>query len=377
MGKKTLGVSVVFKKKFIMVTDKDTDSQLKIDTIITLVNEFLPKQLNLSHRKCLMDMGIAMCDRRSVSYDSLSFGLPSSGAAAVRRIERTLDRNILPALTISEDMLDRLLPHQHDLIVLIDRTQWKLGFPGLVDYNVLQASLLTPDAAIPYMGRVLDNKGGAVNGMTLVDFLEDLCSSMRSHSIRYVCADREFPCGMALRYLYVNHIPFIFRIKQDAMYTTSSDMVPRPIASVGRRLHCGQRTKPIRVFLRRTVPVSLTVAKTIDRKGKPQLICIISCGITARDIDLYADRWTIECSFRFLKSSGFRINKTHIRKLNRFAQLWRLAMIMAVVCWYAGRLKDKSRPIPILVHGRRAVSIFRYGLICIIETVKIDRWIPL
>ena len=359
-----------------MVTKDDTGSQLKADTITTLVDEFLPKKLNLSHRKCLKDIGIAMCDRRAVDYRSLALGLPSSGDAGVRRIERVLDRGLLPAVTLSGEMLDRLLPGQRKFVLLVDRTQWKLGFPGLVDYNVLQASLLTPGAAIPYMGRVLDNKGGTVSGMVMVEFLECLAASLQAQRVDYVSADREFPCGMALRYLYVNGIHFIFRIKQDATYTTPSDPSPRPIACLGRRLHCGQRTRPMRVFLRKTIPVSLTVAKAIDRKGKPQLVCIISSGMTRRGLDMYAARWMIECSFRFSKSSGFNMNRTHIRKLNRFAQLWRLAMIMAVVCWYVGRMKGKSRPIPVLAHGRRSVSIFRYGLICIIESVKIDRWTP-
>lgn len=349
--------------------EKDADPQLNAGTIITLVNEFLPKGLNLSHRKCLAGMGLAMCTQRDVDYRSLSFGLPSGMDAGVRRIERTLDMGLLPAATMDACMLDRMLG-PGVLTVLIDRTQWKLGFPALVDYNVLQASLATPDSAIPYMGTVLDNKGGTAGAVVTVDFLDTLLRSLGRSRIGRVSSDREFSCAMVLRYLYANHINFVFRAKRDTTFTTASDPVPRTVASLGAKLHCGQHTRPRRVTLCKTVHVWLTVAKGVDRKGKPQLVCIISNGVRRRLLGLYRQRWLIECSFRFMKSSGFRVNKTHIRKLGRFAQLWRLAMIMAVICWHVGRVRSRSRPIPVLSHGRRCVSTFKYGLMHIIRTVK-------
>ena len=67
--------------------------------------------------------------------------------------------------------------------------------------------------------------------------------------------------------------------------------------------------------------------------------------------------------FRGLKTSGFNLEDTHLIHLDRLEKLIMLVMIAFVWCYKIGDFIDSQiKPIVIKKHGRRAVSVFRYGL---------------
>jgi len=71
----------------------------------------------------------------------------------------------------------------------------------------------------------------------------------------------------------------------------------------------------------------------------------------------------VETLFRGLKSSGFNIEDTHVVILERLEKLMLLVMIAFVWCYRIGDFIDTHlRPIKIKKHGRKAVSVCRYGL---------------
>lgn len=64
-----------------------------------------------------------------------------------------------------------------------------------------------------------------------------------------------------------------------------------------------------------------------------------------------------------MKSSGFNIEDTHMRDMERIARL--LAMLCMALVWtyLVGEHKDINiKPIKILKHGRKAKSLVKYGL---------------
>lgn len=80
-------------------------------------------------------------------------------------------------------------------------------------------------------------------------------------------------------------------------------------------------------------------------------------------MEYYKHRWQIETLFRGLKSSGFNIGDTHVTELERLTKLLSLTMIAFVCCYKIGDYMDENiRKITIKKHGRRAVSVFKYGL---------------
>jgi hypothetical protein len=63
-----------------------------------------------------------------------------------------------------------------------------------------------------------------------------------------------------------------------------------------------------------------------------------------------------------LKTRGFNIEDTHIADIERVSKPWSLVLIAFIWINKAGIYLDTLRPIKIKKHGRRAKSLFKYGL---------------
>ena len=63
-----------------------------------------------------------------------------------------------------------------------------------------------------------------------------------------------------------------------------------------------------------------------------------------------------------MKSSGFDIEKTHLQDIKRIEKLILLVIIAFVWCYKVGIYLHLLCPILIKKHGRKAKSIFKYGL---------------
>ncbi|UZO82658.1 transposase [Aquimarina sp. ERC-38] len=103
-------------------------------------------------------------------------------------------------------------------------------------------------------------------------------------------------------------------------------------------------------------------SKTI-KEGKTDFCIIVSFNKPEQALEYYAKRWQIETLFRGLKTSGFNLEDTHLTHLDRLEKLILLVMIAFIWCYKIGDFIDRElKPIKVKKHGRRAVSIFKYGL---------------
>jgi transposase len=94
-----------------------------------------------------------------------------------------------------------------------------------------------------------------------------------------------------------------------------------------------------------------------------EFLIIVSFNKPEQAMAYYKQRWQIETLFRGLKSSGFTIEDTHVTDLERLEKLFSLTMIAFVWCYKIGDYLDENiQKIIIKKHGRRAVSVFKYGL---------------
>ena len=66
--------------------------------------------------------------------------------------------------------------------------------------------------------------------------------------------------------------------------------------------------------------------------------------------------------FKAMKSSGFDLKKTHLQDIQRKEMLVLLVLIAFVWAYKVGIFLHKTKPILIKTHGRKAKSIFKYGL---------------
>jgi len=97
-------------------------------------------------------------------------------------------------------------------------------------------------------------------------------------------------------------------------------------------------------------------------KCKDDYLIIVSFNKAEQAQLYYSQRWQIEMCFKALKSSGFDIENTHLQDIERIEKLLLLIMIAFVWCYKTGIFLHQLKPIEIKKHGRKAKSIFKYGL---------------
>lgn len=76
----------------------------------------------------------------------------------------------------------------------------------------------------------------------------------------------------------------------------------------------------------------------------------------------YAKRWQIETLFGCLKGRGFDLESTHLKEPERLSKL--IALLSLALCWACrtGLWQHQLKPLKLKKHGRKAKSLFRYGL---------------
>jgi hypothetical protein len=71
-----------------------------------------------------------------------------------------------------------------------------------------------------------------------------------------------------------------------------------------------------------------------------------------------------------MKTSGFNLEKTHLQDIQRIEKLLLLVMIAFIWCYKIGiYLHENVCRITIKKHGRKAKSIFKYGLSYVAATL--------
>jgi hypothetical protein len=128
-------------------------------------------------------------------------------------------------------------------------------------------------------------------------------------------------------------------------------------------LKCGQCRVLHRIYRIREQLCYLSASKVKDKDGKPELQIIISFSQPQNAQQAYKERWQVETLFRGLKSSGFNIEDTHLGDLERIEKLLTVVMMPFARAYIVGVFVDRLiKPVRILKHGRKAKSIFKYGL---------------
>jgi transposase len=76
----------------------------------------------------------------------------------------------------------------------------------------------------------------------------------------------------------------------------------------------------------------------------------------------YKQRWSIERTFKAMKTSGFNMEDTHMTDLNKLKKLFAVLSVALVICVVAGEIKNRVLPIKIKNYQRKLYSLFTYGL---------------
>ena len=324
-----------------------------------LQNEFGGK-LNLARIKFLTLIIRALCKVQTVNFERLAIGFDSSSksSSSLRRIQRFVARFDLCEELIAK-FIFKLIPDNENVGLSMDRTNWKFGKS---DINILALGITYKGVAFPLLFKLLPKFGNS-NTAERIELMDKFDRLFGFSKIKFLVADREFIGQHWLDYLNLNNIPYHIRIRDNFHVT---------IPKTGRKVRAswlfsglkqGQVKHYPKIVIINNVMCYLSASVLKPKTGEPEYQFLISFNKPENALACYKDRWQIETMFRAMKTSGFNMEKTHLTDSDRILKLLLIVSIAFTWAYLVGDfLHQNIKAIPIKKHGRRAKSIFKYGL---------------
>lgn len=251
-----------------------------------------------------------------------------------------------------------ILPVKGKLILVMDRTNWKFGESNI---NILMLDVSYRNVAIPLMFKMLDKRGDS-NTAERIALIQDFINWSGADRIDCLLADREFVGDKWLEFLNRNQIRYHIRIRNNFKVFLPRKQMEIKVSHLFASLGMHQFTH-YRYIVRMGKELCYLSATKIFTDDKAEFFILVPFNKPEESFEYYRERWSIETCFRGMKSSGFNIEDTHVTALDRLEKLVLLTMIAFAYCYRIGDYIDREiKPITIKTHGRKAVSVFKYGL---------------
>lgn len=315
---------------------------------------------NKARVKFFVSFICSLCKVQTVCFIKIAQGF--EGKAKVesnhRRIQRFFAQFIVDTNLITK-LIFSLLPEKPPYRLCLDRTNWKYG---KADINILMISIAYQGVAIPIMWTMLSKRGNS-NTMERKALIHRFIDLFGQDCIDSFLADREFIGDQWFRDLINTRISFYIRIRENIRVdvpgkgpTKSSwlfNSLPLNTAHHYRKIVCIDSQW-----------VYLSGMRVLNHENKIEFVIVASYRFDPLALAKYKDRWQIETLFRSLKSSGFNFEDTHLTDPDRISKLLALVCVAFIWVYLVGIAKNNAgHPIEIKKHGRKAFSLFKFGLI--------------
>lgn len=345
---------------------KKTNAVTKNSELTSVLNTHFKGALNLARVKLISHVIIALCKVQTVNFEKLAnaFDTKARSDSSLRRIQR-----FIANYSLNSDMVARLvfnlLPKQERLILSIDRTNWKFGQTNI---NIFMLGIVYKGVAFPLLFTMLDKRGNSNCGER-IDLVNRFIKLFGKQAIESIVADREFVGEKWLEFLNENRLRYYIRIRNNFKV-----FLPHKDKTI-KAAHLFNRFKVNEfVYYTKIVKINgqlcyLSGCKLNNRNGKQDFLIVVSFNKPEKTQYQYKQRWQIEMCFKAMKSSGFDIEKTHLKDIKRIEKLILLVIIAFVWCYKVGIYLNRLCPILIKKHGRKAKSIFKYGLSFVANTL--------
>lgn len=242
-----------------------------------------------------------------------------------------------------------------EFILCMDRTNWKYGRRHI---NFLVVSLYVNGVGYPIAWGLLPKrtKRGNSDASHRIALMKKVLKKIKPAQIRCLLMDREFIGQKWLKWLNEQQIPYIARIKGNALVNENLS-VKRYRKTLSRK-----RLMRARVNIYGQA-VYLSHKRISGKSRRSEDLFIISNQIQSECmLELYAKRWSIEQMFSHWKKRGFDFESTHITNPKRLMGLISLLALAYVIVHQWGSRLNHKQAIKKKKHGSLAKSIFRYGL---------------
>ena len=344
----------------------NTKIESKNTILSSILTEVFGEKMNLARIKFFGLFICALCKVQTVCFEKLavSFDTDVRVNSSLRRIQRFMSDYLLDTDIIAR-LIFSLLPHKPPYRLAMDRTNWKFGSSNI---NILVIAIVYQGVAFPILFKMMPKFGNSSTNER-IELMQRYIDLFGTASIDCLLADREFIGDHWIGYLNQNHIRYHIRIRENFFVD-----IPRN----GHHVKASWLFSHLKInqyeFLRRIVYVNgqlcyLSASKVRNKEGVPELQIIVSFNKPDEAQSVYKERWQIETAFRGLKSSGFNIEDTHLTDIDRVNKLFALVLVAFVWAYKIGIFLDTVCPIKIKNHGRKAKSLFKYGLTFLANTL--------
>lgn len=329
------------------VSDKSSD-------LTSVLSSHLGGKINLARIKFISHFIIALCKVQTVTFEKLAnaFETRSKAESSLRRIQHFIAEYVFDSDLIAT-LIFNLLPNKDKLVLTIDRTNWKFG---QTDINIFMLGVAYDGVAFPLLFKMLPKRGNS-NTAERIALVKRFISLFGSQCIEALVADREFVGKNWLDYLNHEQIRYYIRIKNNFKV-----FLPHKNQEIKAAHLFNQQKINEFGFYHKIVIINGVYCYISGCRLKEDFLILVSYNKPQQALDFYELRWQIETCFKALKSSGFDIENTHLRDLERIEKLLLIVMIAFVWCYKVGIHLNQKKPIIIKKHGRKAKSIFKYGL---------------
>jgi hypothetical protein len=215
--------------------------------------------------------------------------------------------------------------------------------------------------SFPLLFTMLDKRGNS-NSQERINLIDRFTLLFSKEVIESLVADREFVGEKWLEFLNRSNIRYYIRIRSNFKVFLPHKNKEIKVSHLFNRFKINEF-----VYYSKIVRINgqfcyLSGCKLNNRNAKQEFLIIVSFNKPEKAQEYYQKRWQIEMCFKAMKSSGFDIEKTHLQDIQRIEKLILLVMIAFVWCYKVGIYLHQINPITIKKHGRKAKSIFKYGL---------------
>jgi hypothetical protein len=321
--------------------------------------------LNKARAKCLSLMIVALfkCCTINLQRLSESFGTSNKISSDYRRLQRFFNDIIFDSVKLGLCILSILGSREEKFVITIDRTNWLYGKNKI---NYLTIAIVYQGLSIPIIFENLDKKGSS-NSAERIVLMEKLLKIIPPERIKVVLADREFIGKEWFKYLKIKKIPYAIRIKDNIichLKDGSSALIKRHFKSL-------KKGKSRVIENCKICGFTTNLKARRNRKGE-LIVIAYSDDIKECPIELYRQRWSIECMFRNMKKKGFNLEDTHMTDGHKLETLFGVLAISFAWAVKIGEIRTKIKNIRTIKNKGAEFNLFSYGKQAISNIINRD-----
>ena len=318
------------------------------------------KEMNFARIRFFALFICALCKVQTVCFEKLSLAFDSgaNSTSSLRRIQRFMAKYMLDTNLIAK-LIFSLLPHKPPYTLSIDRTNWKFGEANI---NALVIAITYDGVAFPIVYTLLPKRGNS-DTKERIQLIDRFIALFGVDTIGYLVADREFVGQEWMKYLNTMQIKYHIRIKGNFYVRNPRDRRLIKVSRLFSGVKINQHKYLDKIYYLKEELCYLSASCIKNKEGIPELQIIASFNEPEKAQKRYKERWQIESAFRAIKSSGFNIEDTHLRDIERIEKLFALVFVAFTWAYITGlHIHYKVKHIRICKHGRKARSFFKCGL---------------